>query len=129
MRYERFVIDRLVFRDCHGRSGHCRVEAMRASGGRVAVVATELRSNPGMSVTNAAEHVATQVCLYLGIDPLRLVWIEHYGYPAPAGMPKRTYDRVRFAGVLPDEPVFFEEPSWSPMKPSDWFELGLEPRD
>lgn len=42
------------------------------------VIATELADNPGMSITNAAEEVATSVCLRNEIPMDKLIWIEKY---------------------------------------------------
>ena len=129
MRHECVRIDSFQYHDCWGRLGACAIEALKLRDGRVTVIATELRDNPGMSITNAAEYVATELCQYLGVDPVHLVWIEHYGYPAPAGFPKRTYDLVTFARITPGESRFFHEPTWRVMKEADWQSLGLPPRD
>ena len=42
------------------------------------VIAFEMPENEGTSVTNMAEHLATQVCKDFDIDPKHLIWIEHY---------------------------------------------------
>lgn len=42
------------------------------------VILTELPDNRGMSVTNAAEELATQVRREFGLDPDQTRWIEHY---------------------------------------------------
>lgn len=52
---------------------HCRV---RINGNTV--VATELPDNTGMSIINAAEEVAIQVCQFYEIPIAQLLWIEHY---------------------------------------------------
>jgi hypothetical protein len=149
MRDQRVCIERFAYRDVHRRKGECRIEALALPDGRVAVIATELPDNPGMSITNAAEHAATAVCKHLGIDPQRLAWIEHYPQePCPAcrGRGKRdrrscrvcdgrgvrrespTYDRVEFNAITPGAELFFGEPDWFPMTERDWRDLGLEPR-
>jgi hypothetical protein len=45
---------------------------------RVSVVVTELPDNPGMSVTNACEDIASRVVQDFGINPQRTRFIEHY---------------------------------------------------
>ena len=63
----------------NGLRGRCGIEVMSFPGiVRTVVVVTELDDNPGMSVTNAAEHLASQLCAQKGISPHGLVWIEHY---------------------------------------------------
>ena len=42
------------------------------------VICTESEENEGTSVTNWAEHLATEVCEKYGIDPEKLIWIERY---------------------------------------------------
>jgi hypothetical protein len=42
------------------------------------VVLTELPENRRMSVTNAAEEIATEVRREFGLDPDQTRWIEHY---------------------------------------------------
>jgi len=123
LHYERFE-----YRDMHGRIGVCAIEAIKLPESGIAVIATELKDNPGMSITNAAEYVATAVCKRLRLDPHYLVWIEHYGYPSPLSKLPRTYDRVTFARITSDREPFFHEPKWSAMKEKDWRDLGLEPR-
>ena len=43
------------------------------------VFCSELHDNPGTSITNAAELLATQVTVQFAIHPDALTWIEHYG--------------------------------------------------
>jgi hypothetical protein len=55
----------------------CNIELYRLNDYDV-VVCTELPENEGMSVTNAAEKVATAVVDGFDLEPERLIWIEHY---------------------------------------------------
>ena len=65
----------------HGRPARCGLELIELPDRRTVVITTELSDNPGVSVTNFAEELATLVCNMFCIDPMTLVWIEHYGYP------------------------------------------------
>lgn len=124
------VFERFRFTGLHGYPCVCRLEIHRLADGRMAAVATELKDNPGTSITNAAEDLASQVCDHLGVKPEQLVWIEHYAY-AGAGnaIKERTYDRVTFAPGAPDgPPTRFKDPQWRVMQEQDWLELGLAPR-
>ena len=53
-RYERLVIDRYRFRGFHRCDACCALEILRILDSRSVVVATELKDNPGTSVTNSA---------------------------------------------------------------------------
>jgi hypothetical protein len=68
-------------------SGRCRVRIYRpdlpeakpgsAARDEAVVICTELKDNPGMSVTNSAEQIAGEVISFHRL-PTPLVWIEHY---------------------------------------------------
>src|SRR5438552_13682293 len=96
--YERIVVDRYRFRGFHGCDAWCALEILEGKDGKTVVIATEVKDNPGTSITNAAEHLAYWVCIEFSIDTSKLVWIEHYGYPAPGDWRRhpRTYDLVTF---------------------------------
>ena len=64
------------YRDCHS---FCNLDLTLLPEGTAFVVCAEHPDNPGTSVTNRAEIIATKVCRdNAAIDPLRLTWIEHY---------------------------------------------------
>jgi hypothetical protein len=109
------------------------LELIPLADGRTVVIATERPDNPGTSVTNAAEELASQVCQRFDIDPDKLVWIESYpADPCPRcaslgkvrepGKPSRrlpcpacrdtgrrreraSYDRVTFRRAEPNLPL------------------------
>ena len=57
----------------------CDLEIVRSVGWTTLVICTELENNPGTSVTNAAEMIATRLCQEdPTMDPEGLIWIEHY---------------------------------------------------
>ena len=128
-RYERVVVDRYRFRGFHGCDAWCALEILRAPDGQTVVIATEVKDNPGTSITNACEHLAYWVCVEFSINPSELVWIEHYGYPAPGHSKRpRTYDLVTFQILPAGHDAVFAHPEWRPMGDKDWLALGLEPR-
>jgi len=131
------------FRGFQGKPAICQLEILQLRDGRRAVIATEREDNPGTSVTNVAEHLASHVCDHFGIEPDKLVWIEHYGYPVHGVKRERTYDLVTFSRRNPERvlwsqavlrykpdgwPGYFADPDWKPMDAADWSALGLEPR-
>lgn len=73
------------------------------------VIATELPDNKGMSITNAAEQVAMQVCHFYEIPMTQLVWIEHY--PKTADI-NEGFDRVQFE----IKENCFTKPTWKPIE-------------
>jgi hypothetical protein len=62
-----------LYKGFHGFDSHCDIQI----NGNV-VIATELNSNKGTSVTNFAEYLATEICKKYNIPMEKLVWIEHY---------------------------------------------------
>ena len=98
----------------HSCESRCGLTIHRRSDGLVVVVARELEDNPGTSVTNAAEVIATQVCRENAISPHRLVWVEHYAKRGSALNPMEpTWDRVTFD--FDWEQAAFRWPVWSPL--------------
>jgi hypothetical protein len=115
----------------HG--GRCRVRIYRpdqpqeATAARDApvVIVSELRDNPGQSVTNALERIAAEVMdahrLHMGRPP---VFVEHYeegarGTPAD----RHTFDLVTFSSYevedlgayMGEQRKRIGEPSWKPL--------------
>ncbi|MFA5790643.1 MAG: hypothetical protein WC976_06255 [Caldisericia bacterium] len=96
------------------------------TGGKI-VVLTELPDNPGTSVTNYVEGIATAVVheLLPNFPVYKIKWVEHY--PDTAALPpvlgRETFDRVELewdGGRAAAEHVAwrnlnFYNPKWSPM--------------
>ena len=146
-RFQRVRVDRFPFAGFWNYASACALELLPRPDGRVVVIASELADNPGTSVTNAAELLATDVCRRFGIAPDRLVWIEHYEYGRDAGIP-RTFDLVTFHPPRPARQAppasaalgttmergdaaiekLFANPTWHRMQAQDWEALGLPTR-
>ena len=139
--HERLILNPFEYRGFHGCQSFCKVEVIPVADGRTVVIATELADNPGTSVTNVAEYLASEICGRFSIQPDRLAWIETYGYPAP-GERQRTFDRVTFErrprSELPPPPSIlrlrpsgwpgqFCRPLWRAMRDADWAALGMGP--
>src|SRR5215470_19803845 len=75
----------------------CDIEVHRRNDGKYVFVATELPDNPGTSVTNFAEHLATAMRRQYGLKPEEVIWIEHY--PEAKDRRKEDFDLVRFLGM------------------------------
>ena len=99
--------------------GRCGLSIWRASHQHYAVViASELPTNPGTSITNAYEHLATQVVRHLHphVPPWGTLWFEHY--PPDLGIAKaHTYDLVTFGLVkqMSTGALLYQHPSWRPV--------------
>ena len=63
----------LEFKASNGYPSSCQVTIYRDI--QVVVVS---ETGEGMSITNAAEIIATQVVKQFGLDPKRMLFIEHY---------------------------------------------------
>jgi hypothetical protein len=132
MRIRTFRFD---YAGLHGRPARCGLEIIELPDGRTVVIATEFSDNPGVSVTNFAEELATLVCKMFNIDPTILVWIEHYhADPCQVCNGRGTrreaasYDRVTFKMRQVRGEWLLKEPTWRPVCQRDWKELGFEPR-
>jgi len=102
--------------------GECQVRILQGKTQTV-VMATELGENPGKSVTNAIEDIATQVVTAFHLTPASTRFIEHYNeesYAADkrAGEPP-TYDEVTF--MWHGEKA--TSPTWRRLQPHEIAEL------
>lgn len=61
------------------RAGRCHVRVYDQGGGECVLLLTDLGDeNPGASVTNAVETIATAAVRRYALDPARLTVVEHY---------------------------------------------------
>ena len=84
-----------AFRGPNGVDGRCYLQIYEAVGAIPVVIATESAENPGMSVTSAAEELATQVWRLLlprAREGFRL--IEVYRRPTSTGRLEESFDEV-----------------------------------
>ena len=87
---------RYEYKGYHGAPSVCGLEIRALEVGTLVVV-TELPDNPGTSVTNMAENLATDVCRANNISPHKLIWVEHYPERGtPLSVLPETWDEVFF---------------------------------
>ena len=97
---------------------HCHLRILQTDQGTL-VIATELASNPGKSITNAAETIATDVVKRWQLDPNKTRFIEHYTSESYEGEDKEKfkedYKEVRFtwSGQQADDP------KWRKLSPKE----------
>lgn len=95
---------------------HCHLRIYGGDPDRpTVVIVTELESNPGTSITNAAEILAAQVVRDHDLDSDTLIWVEHYPDRAfVRGRPglEERFDLVTFQRARPDH---FQKPEWQPI--------------
>ena len=94
----------------HGSHSYCDID-ISVFDAYTLVVATERDDNPGASITNRAEVLATEVCRARSISPQRLMWIERYPERG-SGDNRRpaTWDYVTFG--FDWRTGEFREPRW-----------------
>lgn len=120
----------LRFRAPNGCDSRCGIDVGEMSDGdALAVVFTELPDNPGMSITNAVEFLASMVLrdyickisLARAKAPLEIHWYEHY---PPTKRHDGALDRVRFLAYdfVKRE---YSYPTWTPVDKVAMIGLGL----
>jgi hypothetical protein len=107
----------------HNRfDGVCRIQYLRIPRAKTVVLCEQIDGNPGMSITNAVELIAAQLCDQLAIAPRDLVLIQHY-YMEMLLDP--GWSRVTFTRSA--SRISFDDPHWKTMSPKDWRSLALKP--
>lgn len=106
---------------CRLRIYHVRLGDQQGNVTRPLVVLTELANNPGTSVTNAAELLATKVEREYQLPPSTL-WVEHYD----RGGEEDTYDQVAYEGRNAEGEL--RGPCWRHMELTDLQHLLDVPR-
>jgi hypothetical protein len=84
------------------------IEVDRRNDGKYVFVVTEPPNNPGTSVTDYGEHLATAVRRQHGLMPANLIWIEHH--LESKDQPEEVFNLVRFLGMKGDS---FRSPVWT----------------
>ena len=86
------------------------------------VVATERESNPGASITNAAEQLAMAVIeRFALLEPQEVIWVERYR----PGRPDESLSRIFFSWQ--DRKA--SSVSWQPLSNDELRDLILEPEN
>lgn len=79
---KRIYKDNYRYKDTFGRDSVCGLEVYRLAhdnpGKLGLVVATELETNTGMSITNSIETLAKQVCKQFDLSLYTVLWFESY---------------------------------------------------
>lgn len=79
-----------IFKGSFNRPGKCEVDIL----GNVAVVTQmDMSERPGISITNAAETIAEDICNRFNIPCKKLIFIEHY---KDVSFGQETYSLVNF---------------------------------
>ena len=121
----RLMLDAVFdYRGYHGCPSTCRLRIFEPDTEAekekpLVVIATELESNLGTSITNAAERIATAVWKLLERPENGMTWIQHYADRAfLGGRPqlKEEFDLVEFT-LTPCQA--FAHPKWRPTTKTD----------
>ena len=112
----------------HKCKSHCLIDIHKHDKYTV-VIATEAGDNEGTSVTNMAEHIATNVCKKHHIQMETLIWVEHYPprkdsvfHPEPHGSWDLVSFKIEKAPIhgywdYPKGVCVFTSPKWQPLSP------------
>lgn len=97
---------------------------------RVVIVAIELESNRGMSITNNAENVWLQLASVperrgRALDGKSVALIEHY----PSRFRGDDIDEPRFDLVTFEDPVVCRGPAWHPLAAAEVIGFGVDLRE
>lgn len=107
---------RYEFTGYHGSKAHCRLRIYGGDPDRPSVViATEAEDNPGTSITNAAESLATRVCQDFRLDPDTVLWVEHYRDRAFFGGRPQFQERFDLVSFDRSPDGSFRHPGWRPL--------------
>ena len=110
------------FKGYHGCDSRCRIRIFAPDAGEqkpYIVICSELEDNPGTSVTNMAEHLATLLWSYLEKPTQGMTWIEHYEERAFFGnrhLIQEDWDLVTFQTHACGR---FHSPVWRRLKKED----------
>jgi len=97
------------YRDALGRLCRCDLHVYR-DGDAAVVVASEREDNPGASITNTYEYLATGVWQKLGLPIDQVTWMEHYGAQSYGVRIDETFDWV----TLERQGDRLVSPAWRP---------------
>ena len=90
--------DIFSYHNARGHNSTCGLHILQQMDGKVIVILRELAENPGASITNCYEAIATQIYnQYLAGTPIdNIVWIEHYNEESYADKSDETemFDHV-----------------------------------
>jgi hypothetical protein len=106
------------YRGYHGCRSFCRLRVYEPDGERglpLVALFTEREDNPGTSITNRIEHLATEVYKLLERPEAGLTVIEHYeerGFVGKRPMFKEEFDRVTLMWTTYQG---FIDPRWKPI--------------
>lgn len=101
----------------HGAPSFCRLRVFHDPDRPPVVLMSEVRDNPGTSVTNRAEVIAWDACKRFGLDPRNTLFFTHYG-PGSFG-DHRDPDRYARVVFQPDTRGGFMSPRFGPATP-EW---------
>ena len=119
--------DHFHFRDDNGNQALCRLQVYRNPNGapeQALVLATELAANPGQSITNTYETLATFVTAVFGLRADHTLWVEHYNTDSYTGKPMEHEQGDRYCLVqMHWDGERFSTPRFAPLRESQL--LGL----
>ena len=108
--------ERFGYNGLGGQRSTCRVRLFNSEQtGQIVAVVTELPTNPGSSVTNSVENLATAITEQFEIEPERFLMVEHYPAEQHAGSTfDASYSRVNLKHDA-RHGFIKASPAWTPL--------------
>ena len=127
------MAERFDYQGLHKTPSFCYIDIHKHENCTV-VIATEPdydEEDAGTSVTNYAEHIATEICKAHEIPMLKLVWIEHYDHQSFHSRDREeTWDLVLFKRERTPVRGYWDYPSGEMVFTSPkWQHLTVEQKD
>ena len=95
-------------------TSHCHLRILQTDQ-ETLIIATEVSTNPGTSITNATEIIATDVVRRWQLDLRKTRFIEHYTPESFEGADEEEYKEVRFTWIGQQA----DDPEWRKLSPQE----------
>lgn len=112
------------------RKGTYRIRLWPRPEGKTLVLVSERSDNPGMSVTNAFEAIATSLVKDIALDASACLWVEHYPQEGMIlhGRNLKTFaESFDLVTLTWDKHQEAHDPEWQRLTRFDWESLIGEP--
>lgn len=118
--HDLFVEEIFHFTGEWGVPSKCGLKIVKKRERSIILVTEFYDSNPGISITNWNTHLAEEICKKYGIDPKRMIFIEHTPeMSSTLSFYQETFDRVTFKW----DGKSLSDPQWERVSKQDVIKL------